>query len=89
VANDSGYLLDNQQAEAGTRFDALATLFNPSTFGTSRRSGSQKAGGVGKSQNTAAAFHPARFVAPAFSTWSTRSTRSSSRPPSAWTRKHH
>ena len=26
------YLLDNQQAEAGTRFDALSTLFNPSTF---------------------------------------------------------
>jgi SAM-dependent methyltransferase len=32
VANDSGYLLDNQQAEAGSRFDALATLFNLSTF---------------------------------------------------------
>ncbi|NJC72317.1 methyltransferase domain-containing protein [Planosporangium thailandense] len=32
MAEDSGYLLDNQQAEAGTRFDALATLFNPSTF---------------------------------------------------------
>jgi SAM-dependent methyltransferase len=30
--NDRGYLLDNQQAEAGTRFDALAALFNPSTF---------------------------------------------------------
>jgi SAM-dependent methyltransferase len=27
-----GYLLDNQQAEAGTRFDALATLFDPGTF---------------------------------------------------------
>jgi SAM-dependent methyltransferase len=26
------YLLDNQQAEAGRRFDALAALFNPSTF---------------------------------------------------------
>jgi SAM-dependent methyltransferase len=26
------YLLDNQQAEAGRRFDALAELFNPSTF---------------------------------------------------------
>ncbi|MFI5897696.1 class I SAM-dependent methyltransferase [Actinoplanes sp. NPDC051513] len=26
------YLLDNQQAEAGDRFAALATLFNPSTF---------------------------------------------------------
>lgn len=27
------YLLDNRQAEAGRRFDALAALFNPSTFG--------------------------------------------------------
>ena len=26
------YLLDNQQAEAGERFDALCELFNPSTF---------------------------------------------------------
>jgi SAM-dependent methyltransferase len=26
------YLLDNQQAEAGERFDALSVLFNPSTF---------------------------------------------------------
>jgi 2-polyprenyl-3-methyl-5-hydroxy-6-metoxy-1,4-benzoquinol methylase len=26
------YLLDNQQTEAGQRFDALAELFNPSTF---------------------------------------------------------
>ncbi|WP_406044189.1 methyltransferase domain-containing protein [Micromonospora sp. NBC_00898] len=32
MADDSGYLLDNQQAEAGTRFGALAALFNPSTF---------------------------------------------------------
>jgi SAM-dependent methyltransferase len=32
VADDGGYLLDNQHAEAGVRFDALATLFNPSTF---------------------------------------------------------
>jgi SAM-dependent methyltransferase len=32
VADDDGYLLDNRQAEAGTRFDALAALFNPSTF---------------------------------------------------------
>jgi ubiquinone/menaquinone biosynthesis C-methylase UbiE len=31
--NDLGrYLLNNQQAEAGERFDALAKLFNPSTF---------------------------------------------------------
>ncbi len=35
MSNDSlnnGYLLDNQQVEAGTRFDALSTLFNTSTF---------------------------------------------------------
>ena len=32
VANDRRYLLDNQQAEAGLRFDALSALFNPSTF---------------------------------------------------------
>ncbi|HEX4245485.1 MAG TPA: methyltransferase [Acidimicrobiales bacterium] len=31
TANDR-YLLDNQQTEAGARFDALSTLFNPSTF---------------------------------------------------------
>ncbi len=30
--HNNGYLLDNQQVEAGTRFDALSTLFNPSTF---------------------------------------------------------
>lgn len=27
-----GYLLDNQQAEAGERFDALSAIFDPSTF---------------------------------------------------------
>jgi SAM-dependent methyltransferase len=27
-----GYLLDNQQSEAGQRFDALATVFDPTTF---------------------------------------------------------
>jgi SAM-dependent methyltransferase len=32
VSDLGRYLLDNQQAEAGKRFDALATLFNPSTF---------------------------------------------------------
>lgn len=31
MPGDDGYLLDNRQAEAGTRFDALATLFNPWT----------------------------------------------------------
>ena len=30
--DEDGYLLDNRQAEAGVRFDALAALFNPSTF---------------------------------------------------------
>lgn len=29
---DHDYLLDNRQPEAGERFDALSTLFNPSTF---------------------------------------------------------
>ncbi|MFF5363022.1 methyltransferase [Streptomyces scabiei] len=29
---DGGYLLDNRQAEAGERFDALAALFDASTF---------------------------------------------------------
>ncbi|WP_377271532.1 methyltransferase domain-containing protein [Peterkaempfera sp. SMS 1(5)a] len=32
MAHDEGYLLDNQQAEAGERFDALAELFDASTF---------------------------------------------------------
>jgi SAM-dependent methyltransferase len=32
VAADDGYLLDNQQAEAGRRFGALATLFDASSF---------------------------------------------------------
>jgi SAM-dependent methyltransferase len=32
VADDSGYLLDNQQTGAGTRLDALAALFDPATF---------------------------------------------------------
>jgi len=32
MAEDRGYLLDNRQAEAGTRFDALGSLFNPVTF---------------------------------------------------------
>ena len=27
-----GYLLDNQQAEAGRRFDALSAIFDPWTF---------------------------------------------------------
>lgn len=29
---DEGYLLDNRQTEAGTRFEALSALFDPSTF---------------------------------------------------------
>lgn len=32
MADHGRYLLDNQQAEAGQRFDALSVLFNPSTF---------------------------------------------------------
>jgi SAM-dependent methyltransferase len=32
VDADEGYLLANQQIQAGTRFEALATLFDPSTF---------------------------------------------------------
>lgn len=32
VGSDEGYLLANQQVEAGTRFRALAELFDPSTF---------------------------------------------------------
>ncbi len=32
MARDEGYLLDNQQAEAGRRLTALASLFDPSTF---------------------------------------------------------
>ena len=32
MPQDEGYLLDNQQAEAGRRFNALAELFDPVTF---------------------------------------------------------
>ena len=32
MTTDKGYLLDNQQAEAGRRFDALAELLDPVTF---------------------------------------------------------
>lgn len=32
MTRDDGYLLDNQEAEAGQRFDALAELFDPVTF---------------------------------------------------------
>lgn len=32
MTQGGGYLLDNQQAEAGARFGALAELFDPSTF---------------------------------------------------------
>lgn len=30
--SDAGYLLDNRATEAGTRFEALSAIFNPSTF---------------------------------------------------------
>lgn len=39
MTSDKGYLLDNGQAEAGERFDALAGLFNPSTFRHAARVG--------------------------------------------------
>ena len=39
MARDEGYLLDNQQAQAGQRFDALSVLFNPSTFRHARALG--------------------------------------------------
>jgi SAM-dependent methyltransferase len=32
MARDEGYLLDNQQSEAGRRFEALSELFDPVTF---------------------------------------------------------
>ncbi|MFG2812281.1 methyltransferase domain-containing protein [Streptomyces sp. NPDC048410] len=32
MTSADGYLLDNQQAEAGERFDAFASLFDPTTF---------------------------------------------------------
>ncbi|MFL4903456.1 methyltransferase domain-containing protein [Streptomyces sp. MMS24-I2-30] len=32
MTRSDGYLLDNQQTEAGQRFDAFATLFDPTTF---------------------------------------------------------
>jgi SAM-dependent methyltransferase len=32
VPDEAGYLLDNQQAQAGQRFDALSALFDASTF---------------------------------------------------------
>ncbi|KUN03926.1 methyltransferase [Streptomyces yokosukanensis] len=32
MTRSDGYLLDNQQNEAGRRFDAFATLFDPTTF---------------------------------------------------------
>jgi SAM-dependent methyltransferase len=32
VTRDEGYLLDNQQSEAGRRFEALSELFDPVTF---------------------------------------------------------
>lgn len=39
MTRNERYLLDNQQAEAGERFDALSELFNPSTFRHARRVG--------------------------------------------------
>jgi SAM-dependent methyltransferase len=39
VAAEEGYLLDNRQAEAGRRFDALSSLFDPVTFAHLERLG--------------------------------------------------
>lgn len=39
MSQSDKYLLDNQQPEAGQRFDALSVLFNPSTFRHARRLG--------------------------------------------------
>ena len=39
VGADEGYLLANQQIQAGTRFEALATLFDRSTFSHLREIG--------------------------------------------------
>src|SRR5674476_1438628 len=39
VNRSERYLLDNQQVEAGLRFDALSVLFNPSTFRHARTIG--------------------------------------------------
>ena len=41
MTGDSGYLLDNQQREAGVRFGALSELFDPSTFRHLERLGIQ------------------------------------------------
>ena len=32
MTRSDGYLLDNQQVEAGERFDALSAIFDPPTF---------------------------------------------------------
>lgn len=32
MTHDDGYLLDNRQPEAGTRFDVLSVIFDPPTF---------------------------------------------------------
>lgn len=58
VADEEGYLLDNQQAEAGQRFDALSELFNPLTFPTSLRSGWGRAGGSGRWAPAGPPFRP-------------------------------
>jgi hypothetical protein len=39
VGTDEGYLLANRQSQAGTRFEALAELFDPSTFRHLRATG--------------------------------------------------
>ncbi|MFB9180270.1 methyltransferase domain-containing protein [Dactylosporangium sucinum] len=70
VTDDGGYLLDNRQAEAGERFDALAALFNASTFrhvealgiGPGRRCWEVGAGGPSVPSWLAARVGPAGHV---------------------------
>src|SRR5665647_313396 len=46
VTGNEEYLLDNQQVEAGQRFDALSELFNPSTFRHAQAVGLEAGGRV-------------------------------------------
>ena len=50
VASAEGYLLDNQQAEAGRRFTAMAELFDPVTIGNSAPPASALGGAAGRSE---------------------------------------
>jgi SAM-dependent methyltransferase len=63
VDSDEGYLLDNRQSQAGTRFQALSELFDPSTFAHLTRLGVTDGWGcweVGAGGGTVAAWLAAR-----------------------------